>query len=153
MKVLCIVSALGEKAHLMNVKSRADESFMDELTLEGITYAKKFYKSRWVLFSTKYGFLYPFDLIPTKKIHIPKNKDTWEYRAYIHKLRQQAKEKMLHEYDVIITLCSKEHIELIKEIFKDKTILNPLKEFDKVTRIERIRTSLIYNDPMIYICI
>ncbi len=88
-------------------------------------YAEKFYPDAWCILSAKYGFLFPEDMIPGPYNVTFNNK--WTNPISISELKTLSQEKGLERYDEYIVLAGINYVSIIKEVFKNKEILAPLK--------------------------
>jgi len=78
----------------------------------------------WVILSAKYGFLFPDDVIsgPYNVSFNDKNTDP----VTVKELRSQAKDKGLCNYERIVVLGGKNYTQIIKDIFQNREIHDPL---------------------------
>lgn len=120
LKILIVVPCGSSKIWSKFPKSkatRADEVYIGPPFKVNRAFGHKF-ADRWVILSAKYGFIEP-DFV------IPENYDV-SFNApatnpiTISKLKAQAKEKDLENYDVVIALGGKNYTEIVKEVFRHR---------------------------------
>ncbi len=127
MRVLCIVSCGNRKIWDKNPNAgpqRAKNVYIGPFASKCREYAERFFPSSWVILSAKYGFLFPDDVIsgPYNVSFNDKNTDP----VTVKELRSQAKDKGLCNYERIVVLGGKNYTQIIKDIFQNREIHDPL---------------------------
>jgi len=127
MKVLCVVPCGNKK--IWNKKpnigpQRARNVYIGPFASKCREYAERFYPSSWVILSAKYGFLFPDDVVPGPYNISFNDKNT--NPITVKELRSQAKDKGLCNYERIVVLGGKNYTQIIKDIFQNKEIHDPL---------------------------
>lgn len=125
MKPLLIVSCGSKKIYDTNFEVGAipfKEVYTGTYTKKLIEYATHTHHD-FVILSAKYGFVFPNELCPNNynvkfKLNEPESK--------IIKLQKQAQFKGLFKYNPIISLAGKTYSNIIKRVFKNKIIQEPL---------------------------
>lgn len=125
MKPLLIVSCGSKKIYDDNPSAK-EIPFKDVYTG---TYTKKLIEYAththydFVILSAKYGFVFPDELCPGDyDVKFKPN----EPESKIIKLQKQARVKGLFKYNPIISLAGKTYSNIIKRVFKNKIIKEPL---------------------------
>ncbi len=143
MNILCIISCSRRKIWdnyptIGTVK--AMDAYTGSLSRKAIMFAEKFCGDSWIILSAKYGFLIPDDIIPgpydatfKKKSH-----DT----ISIDELMKQAYEKGLYKYDIIVVLAGREYTDVVKKVFHDKKIVEPLKNLRYGEKLKKLNELL-----------
>ncbi len=103
---------------------KAREIYVGTFSKKSIEYAEKFYPDSWMILSAKYGFMKGDDII--KKPYDACFHDINSNPISIHELSSQANDKGLNKYNRIVVLGGRYYTKLIKSIFHDKSIYNPL---------------------------
>lgn len=125
--ILCIVGCgkgkIWDKSPVGPVK--ASELYTGTFSKKCIEYARKFYPHAWRILSAKYGFMKENDIIqePYNACFHNKNSNP----ISISELSYQAEVKGLNRYDTIVVLGGKYYTHLIKSVFPQKHVHNPLK--------------------------
>ena len=125
---LCVVvcgkkKIWDENSNIGSVKSK--DIYTGPFTRKCIEYAEKFYKNSYCILSAKYGFLYPDEIIkgPYNECFHQKKSNPISKNILI----LQIMSKKLNEFDKIIILGGKYYTNLIKDLFPQQDIINPLK--------------------------
>lgn len=127
MRVLCIVSCGNRKIWDRRPNAGpqiAKNVYIGPFASKCREYAERFYLSSWVILSAKYGFLFPDDVIPGQYNVSFNDKNTDP--VTVEELRSQAKDKGLYNYERIVVLGGKNYAQIIKDIFQNMEIYEPL---------------------------
>jgi len=127
MRNLCIVPCGSKKIWSKNPKAgptKARNVYVGPFAKKCREYAEKFYPSSWCILSAKYGFLLPDDVIPGP-YNVSFN-DRKTNPINLKDLAKQSKKKKFNEYKRIVVLGGKNYVEIAKQVFIGKTVLNPL---------------------------
>ncbi len=149
MRILCIVSCSDRKIWdrfpgIGPVKAR--EAYIGSLTKAAIQYAEKHCGS-WVILSAKYGFLWPDDIVPGPYNVSFRNRST--NPIGVEELIKQAREKGLYDYDVVVVFGGKDYVEIVKKVFRDKKVVDPLKGLRYGEKVKRLKESITLGKPLI----
>jgi len=87
-------------------------------------YAKKFYSDSWCILSAKHGFLMPNDVVNGPYNVTFNDKSTNPIITDV--LSSQVIEKQLDDYDKIVVVAGKNYENILKSVFNDKEVYNPL---------------------------
>jgi hypothetical protein len=85
-------------------------------------FAEKF-AGKWMILSAKYGFIEPDFIIP-RNYDVSFNKPQTRPIS-MSRLKQQAEEKALRQYDLVITLGGKNYVDIVKEVFEGSRVIAP----------------------------
>ncbi len=127
MKSLCIIACGKGKIWDKNPETcpiNAKELYVGSFTKKCIEYAEKYYSDSFCILSAKYGFLFPYESIQSSYNECFHNAESNPIN--LDELSLQIKNKNLYKYDKIIILGGKYYTEMIRELFKDKEVFNPL---------------------------
>jgi hypothetical protein len=127
MKTLCIVPCGKRKIwdKEPNVgPTRARDVYIGPFAKKCREYAENFYPSSWCILSAKHGFLTPDDLVPGPYDTTFNHKSSNPIST--HKLITQAQEKRLFKFEKIIVLGGMSYTEIVKEVFINREVVNPL---------------------------
>lgn len=143
MNILCIIPCSSKKIwdkkpNIGAVKAR--DAYTGSLSRKAIMFAEKFCKDSWVILSAKYGFLKPDDTIPGPYNITFKKKSSGIIS--IDELIKQAREKGLYRYNVIIVLAGKEYTNVVKKVFHNKKIVEPLKNLRYGEKLQKLNELL-----------
>jgi len=107
-------------------------------------YAERF-SDKWFILSAKYGFINPDFVIPNN--YDVKLKNSKDQTAFIGKLKKQAEELGIKNYNQIIVLTGKEYYHVIKVALEDfgLEINNPLEGLGIGNRQKIIKNALTIN--------
>lgn len=103
---------------------KAKDIYTGTFSKKCVEYAEKFHPDSWRILSAKYGFMEGNDIILTPYnacFHI-KNSNPISFEE----LRDQAEDKELNKYDKIVVLGGRYYTNLIKSVFPNKYVYNPL---------------------------
>jgi len=125
---------------------RARDAYTGPLTRMAIRYAERFHRGSWVILSAKYGFLSPDNIVPEPYNVTFKLKHT--NPIGIEELIRQAQEKGLYRYDVVV-LGGKDYVEIVKKVFKNKRVINPLEGLSYGRKIKRLKEALLSERPLV----
>jgi hypothetical protein len=78
----------------------------------------------WCILSAKHGFLFPDDVVPGS-YNVTFN-DARTHPITVAQLCDQARKKRLDAYDTVVTLGGRRYVQMLKEVFPSKEILQPL---------------------------
>ena len=124
---LCIVPCGNKKIWDKNPKAgptKAEKVYIGSFSKKCQEYAKKFHNDSWYILSAKYGFLSLSDVVEG-----PYNVTFNDLKTNpISKpdLIYQINQKNLDQYDKIVVVAGKKYLQMLKEVFPDKKIENPL---------------------------
>ena len=127
MKALCVVSCGKQKIwdKYPNLgPQKARDVYTGTFSRKCQEYAKTFYPTSWCIFSAKYGFVFPDDLIPGPYNVTVYKKETNPLSA--KQLAKQTHQLHLDECDRIIVLGGKLYVKMIEQTFAGKEIVTPL---------------------------
>jgi len=127
MKTYCIVPCGNKKIWNKNPKvgpTKAREVYIGPFAKKCREYAEKYYPSSWCILSAKYGFLMPDDMIPGP-YNVSFN-DRKTNPINLKDLAKQSKKKKINKYKRIVVLGGKNYADIAKQVFIEKTVLNPL---------------------------
>jgi len=127
MRTLCIVPCGKKKIWDENPNAgptKARDVYIGPFATKCREYALKFYPDSWCIFSSKYGFLFPDELIPEN--YEARFGDPTSNTISMEELFAQAKKKNLYNYDCYVVLGGKEYVNRVKEVFKQKKIITPI---------------------------
>lgn len=104
--------------------NKAKDVYIGSFSSKCKEYALKFYPESWCILSAKYGFIFPDEVIegPYDVCFMDKKSNP----IGIQKLKKQRKTKNLHQYNKIIVIGGNYYTKIVKEIFNDKLVENPL---------------------------
>jgi hypothetical protein len=125
MKLLVIVPCGRSKAwdkhpELKGVK--ASEAYIGVPFRINKAFAEKF-ADKWMVLSAKHGFIEPDFIIP-QDYDVSFSKPQTNPIS-LSRLKQQAEEKALGQYDIVITLGGKNYVNIVKEVFKGTRVIAP----------------------------
>lgn len=110
-------------------------------------YAEKFYPESWCILSTKYGFLFPDDVVPG-----PYNVSFTDKKSNpisSEELRKQESAKKIDRYDHIIVVAGKDYTNMIKSIFTDKNVYNPISNCKKSGfMMQKLKNAIENESPL-----
>lgn len=124
---LCIVPCGSSKIWDKNPNAGptiAEDVYQGTFSKKCQEYAKKFYSDSWCILSAKYGFLMPYD-----EVEGPYNvtfNDNSTNPILPDVLVDQLIEKKLDNYEKIVVVAGKNYENILKSVFNDKEIYNPL---------------------------
>jgi len=127
MKLLCVVPCGSKKIWDKKTDAgpqKARNVYIGPFASKCKKYTEKFYPSSWVIISAKYGFLFPDDIV-SGPYNVSFN-DKSTNPITVEDLKSQAKEKKLYDYEKIVILGGKNYVQIVKNIFQNKEIYNPL---------------------------
>jgi hypothetical protein len=127
MKSLCIISCGKKKIWDENpetVSVKAKNLYIGSFTWKCIEYAKKSGFDSWCILSAKYGFLFPDEIVqgPYNECFHDKSSNP----ITLKELSLQTKSKGLDRYEKIIILGGNHYTIMIKRLFHEKEVSNPL---------------------------
>jgi len=107
-------------------------------------YAERF-SDKWFILSAKYGFINPDFVIPDN--YDVKLKNSKDQTVFVDKLKKQAEELEIQNYNRVIILTGKEYFNVIKMVLKDfeLEICNPLEGLGIGNRQKTIKNALMIN--------
>lgn len=127
MKTLCIVPCGIKKiwdVSPMVGQCKAKDVYLGPFAKKCREYAATFYPTTWCILSAKYGFLFPDDIVPGPyNVSFNKKKTN---PITVSELKQQAIEKDLCRFNVIVALGGKKYTSIVEDTFSDKNVLTPL---------------------------
>jgi len=88
-------------------------------------YAQAFYPDSYYILSAKYGFLHPLDII--QENYNVTFKESKTNPVMICELVKIAKRKDLYNVDRVIVVAGKDYFHIVKSVFSEKEIVDPLK--------------------------
>ena len=128
MKSLCIIACGKKKIWDKNPKAgpiKAENLYTGPFTTKCIEYAKKADFDSWCILSAKYGFLFPEEVVPGEYSECFHNKTS--NPITLKELFLQIKSKKLDKYEKITILGGNYYYDMVKILFSEKEICNPLK--------------------------
>lgn len=127
MGTLCII-ACGKKKiwdeHPEAGSVAAENLYAGSFTRKSIGYAQKFHQDSWCILSAKYGFLYPNEVIQEPYNECFHNKTSHPITR--DELSLQIRSMGLDKYEKIIVLGGKYYTRMVKKLFIEKEVYNPL---------------------------
>ncbi|MGB9936991.1 MAG: DUF6884 domain-containing protein [Methanobacterium sp.] len=147
MKKICIVGC-GKKKVWDNEKSEssinAKDIYTGVFTHKCIQYAQKFYKNSYYILSAKYGFLFPDESVkgPYNECFHKKNSNP----ISTEELLKQINDYDLNNCEKIVVLGGKYYTELIKNLFPQKEVINPLEGCKGIGQMIKKLNELINNN-------
>ncbi len=127
MRSLCIVACGKKKIYDENPEAgpvKAENLYTGLFTRKSIEYAKRFHQDSWCILSAKYGFLYHDEVVQG-----PYNQcfhDKASSPITLDELSLQIKSRRLDKYERIIILGGKYYTTIIRKLFNEKEVYNPL---------------------------
>ena len=124
---ICIVPCGSQKIwdkNPQNGPSKARYVYTGPFAGKCREYAEKFYPESWCILSAKYGFLFPDDVVPGPYNVSFNNKKS--NPISLNELKTSISTKKLLKYNKIIVLGGKNYTKIIKAVFADKNVYNPL---------------------------
>lgn len=128
MKTLCIIPCGKRKIWNDNPNAGPTPSrdvYTGSFAKMCLKYASTFYPDSYVILSAKYGFLWPNDLIP-EDYNVTFN-DLPSNPISIPLMISSARFKGLLSYDQFVVIAGKNYVNMAKQVFPGKVIINPLK--------------------------
>lgn len=124
---LCVVPCGRVKIWDKNPKAGptpAQEVYQGTFSKKCQEYAKKFYPDSWCILSAKHGLMLPEEEIsgPYNVTFNDKNTNPVDFDF----LSNQVIEKKLDDYDKIVVVAGKNYENILKTVFNDKEVYNPL---------------------------
>jgi hypothetical protein len=127
MKSICIISCGKKKIWDKNPEAgpvKAENLYTGPFTRKCIEYAKKADFDSWCILSAKYGFLFPYEVVQgqySECFHRKKSDP-----ITLDELSLQIASKELDKYEKIVILGGNYYTLLIKKLFDEKKVYNPL---------------------------
>jgi hypothetical protein len=149
MKILCIVPCGKKKIWDKNPvvgETKAKDAYIGLYAKTCKEYAERFYPSSWCFLSAKYGFLFPDDIVKGNYNISFKNKSSNPITS--EELIKQAMDKGLNTYDKIISLGGKDYSKVIKEVFRDKVVYEPLKNLKIGQKLQKLKNAINEGIPL-----
>ena len=103
---------------------KAKDVYIGSFATKCREYAKLFYPTSWVTLSAKHEFLFPDDYIPGPYNVSFNDKKT--NPITVDELKVQAEKKKLYDFEKIVVLGGKNYTRIVRSVFQDKKILEPL---------------------------
>ena len=128
MKSLCIIACGKKKLWDKNPEAcptKAENLYTGSFTQKCIEYAKNADFDSWCILSAKYGFLFPEEVVPGQYSECFHNKTS--NPVTLKDLFLQIKSKELDKYEKITILGGNYYTDMMKKLFSEKKICNPLK--------------------------
>jgi hypothetical protein len=125
---LCIVACGKKKIWDKDTSAspaKSKELYTGIFTRKCIEYAEKYYKKSYYILSAKHGFLHPEEIVETPYTECFHLRETNPITK--EALLLQLKDKKLDECEKIIILGSKYYTMMMKDLFTEKEVMNPLK--------------------------
>jgi cytoplasmic iron level regulating protein YaaA (DUF328/UPF0246 family) len=149
MKTLCIVPCGHQKIWHKNPNAgptAAKDVYTGVFARKCQEYALKFYPDSYCILSAKHGFLLPDDIIPEDYNVTFKNPKT--HPIGLPQLIEIARAKHLYDYDEIVVIAGREYSKMIRSVFKDKSIRDPLCDCAGMgVMMGKINGAIIRNRP------
>ncbi len=127
MKTLCIVACGKRKIWDESPEKgpvKAQNLYTGSFTKKCIEYAKKSDFDLWCILSAKYGFLFPDEVVQGQYNECFHNRSS--NSVTLKELSSQIRFKKLNKYEKVIILGGNYYTEMIKKLFHEKEIYNPL---------------------------
>jgi len=127
MSTICIMPCGNKKIWDKNPDAgptKARYVYVGSFTSKCQEYAEKFYPESWCILSAKYGFLFPDDIVPGQYDKCFNNKKS--HPITIEELKASEAIPEMDKYDNFVVLGGKNYTEVVKNIFTDKNVYNPL---------------------------
>jgi hypothetical protein len=143
---LCVVSCGKKKIWDKYPKTGptpAGDVYIGSYTKKCQDYAKKFYPNSWCIISAKYGFLFPEEEIPSN--YDVSFNDYNSKTINIDELNIQAKQKKLNNYEKVVVIGGKTYLNIIKDVFPQKKVLDPLNGCKGIGQMMNRLNNLINN--------
>jgi len=127
MKTICIVTCGKEKIWKKNPNAGptpAKDVYTGTFAKKCQEYARKFYGESYLILSAKYGFLFPYDIVPGD-YNVTFTKPS-THPITIPELIQIAQEKQLFQFECIVIIAGRVYSEIARQVFLEKIIETPL---------------------------
>ena len=127
MKSLCIIACGKKKIWDKNPEAgpvKAENLYTGSFTRKCIEYTKKADFDSWCILSAKYGFLFPDEVVQGQYSECFHNKTS--NPITLENLFLQIKSKELDKYEKIIILGGNYYTDMVKKLFSEKEVFNPL---------------------------
>lgn len=143
-EIVCIISCGNTK--IWDKKQSPEEVAAKDAYIGGLfkknkEYAEKFFGNSWFILSDKYGLIDPLFKIENYNISPSQIKNNF---SFLNMVRKQQLELNIFP-NTIISTCGKIHNNIIKEVFKNSRIVNPLEGLGQGKRMKKLK-ELIEND-------
>ena len=123
--------------------TKARDAYTSGPFLTNRAFAEKF-ADRWVILSTKYGFVNPDFIIPGNYNAVFSRQTTNAIK--LADLKQQTKEKRLEGYDIIVALGGEEYVRVVREAFDEsRKVIAPTRGLSAEKAMSRVRSLFIYD--------
>lgn len=129
MKSLCIIACGKKKIWDKSPGEgpvKAKNLYTGSFTRKCIEYAKKSDFDLWCILSAKYGFLFPDEIVQGQYNECFHNK--LSNSMTLRELSSQIKSKELDRYEKVIILGGKYYTDMMKKLFNEKEVYNPLND-------------------------
>ncbi len=112
--------------YLENIPAR--KVYIGSFSRAMIEYGDKFFGDNYVILSAKYGFIYPYEIIP-KNYNVTFN-DPSTKPVTVEELKQQIKQKQLDKYDIIFVMGGERYLNMVTKAFEGKQIIDVFENID-----------------------
>ncbi|MCZ3367375.1 MULTISPECIES: DUF6884 domain-containing protein [Methanobacterium] len=144
MKSLCIIACGKKKIWDENPEKgpvKAENLYTGSFTRKCMQYAKKADFGSWCILSAKYGFLFPDEVVQGQYSECFHNKTS--NPITLENLFLQIKSKELDKYEKITILGGNYYTHMMKKLFSEKEVLNPLNGCKGIGHMMKKLNSLI----------
>ncbi|MGB9980487.1 DUF6884 domain-containing protein [Methanobacterium sp.] len=144
MKSLCIIACGKKKIWDENPEKgpvKARNLYTGSFTKKCVQYAKKADFDLWCILSAKHGFLFPDEIVKEQYNECFHNKNS--NPIALDELNLQLKTKELDKYEKVVILGGKYYTNMMKELFNEKEINNPLNGCKGIGHMMKKLNSLI----------
>lgn len=149
MKSLCIIACGKKKIWDKNPEAgpvKAENLYTGSFTRKCMQYAKKADFSSWCILSAKYGFLFPDEVVHGQYSECFHNKTS--NPITLENLFLQIKTKELDKYEKITILSGNYYTHMMKKLFSEKEVLNPLNGCKGIGHMMKKLNGLIDTAPL-----
>ena len=144
MKSLCIIACGKKKIWDKNPEAgpvKAENLYTGSFTRKCIEYAEKSDFDSWRILSAKYGFLFPDEVVQGQYSECFHNKTS--NPITLKELFLQIKSKELDNYEKIIILGGNYYTDMMKKLFSEKEVFNPLNGYKGIGHMMKKLNELI----------
>jgi beta-glucosidase/6-phospho-beta-glucosidase/beta-galactosidase len=149
MKSLCIIACGKKKIWDKNPAAgpvKAENLYTGSFTRKCMQYAKKADFSSWCILSAKYGFLFPDEIVHGQYNECFHNKTS--NPITLENLFLQIKSKELDKYEKITILSGNYYTHMMKKLFSEKEVINPLNGCKGIGHMMKKLNGLIDTAPL-----
>jgi hypothetical protein len=150
MKTICIVPCGKEKIWKKYPEAGptpAKEVYTGTFANICQKYARKFYGESYLILSAKYGFLFPFDIVPGDYNVTFTKLST--HPITIPELIRIARDKQLFQFECFVIIAGRVYSEIATQVFLEKIIEKPLAScHDMFEMIKLMNKAILTNQPL-----